>query len=82
MNRDTFIETCCKSGYCSKEQAAKYAGDRQEFTEDDFIEAFRKYNEITAPGKWHKVSVDRGQHRIKTTYRAYGMSTNYWDDWG
>ena len=82
MDRETFIKACSSGGYCSKEEAAKYAGDRQEFTEDDFIEAYRKYNKITAPGKWHTVAVDRGRNGIKTTYRAYGMSSNYWDDYG
>lgn len=42
MTRDEFLIACFSSGYCSLAQAKEYAGDRQEFTDDDFIEVHRK----------------------------------------
>lgn len=52
MTRDEFKLGCWASGYCSPSQAIEYMGDRQEFTEDDFIEAYRKYH-----GHYHTKSV-------------------------
>ena len=44
MTRDEFKLACWASGYCSPSQAVEYMGDRQEFTDDDFIEVCRKYS--------------------------------------
>lgn len=44
MTREEFLTTCYKVGYCSPMQAKEYAGERQEFTENDFIEVYRKYS--------------------------------------
>ena len=45
MNRKEFIERCSSAGYCSKKEARKYAGKRTEFSEQDFIAVYRKYEE-------------------------------------
>ena len=58
MNREEFITLCRRCGYCSKAQAERYAGDRDEFTDDDFIEAHRfgqREVERRALGKWHVI---------------------------
>ena len=44
MTREEFLTTCYQLGYCSPIQAKEYAGDRQEFTDDDFIKVHRKYS--------------------------------------
>ena len=54
MTRDEFKLGCWASGYCSPSQAVEYMGDREEFTEDDFIEVYRRYN-----GHYHTQSVTR-----------------------
>ena len=41
MNRKEFIETAAKMGYCTKNQAASYAKERDDFTERDLEEAWR-----------------------------------------
>ena len=41
MTKDEFIQMCSDCGYCSKTVARAYAKDRDEFTEEDFEEAFR-----------------------------------------
>lgn len=43
MTREEFLAACYSMGYCSPIQAREYAQDRQEFTDDDFIEVYRKY---------------------------------------
>lgn len=52
MTREEFISQCTLSGYCTKEQAAKYADDedRETFSESDFIRAYRRYNKF--PNTW------------------------------
>ena len=41
MTKDEFIQMCSDCGYCSKVVAKKYAEGKDEFTEEDFEEAFR-----------------------------------------
>ena len=42
MNRQEFINNACRMGYCTRPQAEKYCGDRETFTEDDYIGVFTK----------------------------------------
>ena len=42
MNKDEFIKNATKSGYCNKKQAEEYCKGKEVFTEDDYIEVFRK----------------------------------------
>ena len=44
MTRDEFLIACFSMGYCSPLQAKEYAGDRDEFTDEDFIKVYRKYS--------------------------------------
>ncbi len=41
MTKKEFIEQCSSLGYCSKAVAKQYAGAREQFTDNDFIEVFR-----------------------------------------
>lgn len=42
MNKEEFIISAYKLGYCTKKQAEEYCEGRETFTEDDYIEVFRK----------------------------------------
>lgn len=48
MTRKEFITMCAKAGYCDKETAETWAGDRDIFTERDFAEVWR-YAQRVAP---------------------------------
>lgn len=41
MTREEFAATCASCGYASRKFALAYAGDRDNLTEDDFIEVYR-----------------------------------------
>lgn len=41
MTKAEFIEQSASLGYCTKAIAKKYAGERDSFAEDDFVEVFR-----------------------------------------
>lgn len=41
MDKETFVKACASCGYCSRMIAREYAGDREEFTNADFEEAYR-----------------------------------------
>lgn len=59
MTRDEFLIACFKMGYCSPIQAKEYAGDRQEFTDDDFIAVYRKYENTGKARNLTKVRAKR-----------------------
>ena len=42
MTKDEFIKTACKMGYCNKKEAEQYCKDKDELTDDDYIEVYRK----------------------------------------
>ena len=48
LTKERFIELCRQGGYCTKEQAIAYAGDRTEFTVHDIVEVYRKHNKFYA----------------------------------
>lgn len=62
MTRDEFKVACFKMGYCSPKQAEEYMGERTEFTDDDFIEVYRK--------------VEGQKHRNTRTHLAGGGTTS------
>lgn len=39
--RDEFVKICQSAGYCAKQLAEEYAGERDSFTVDDYIAVFR-----------------------------------------
>lgn len=43
MTRDEFIRLAVSSGYCNKRAAREYAGERDVFTVEDFVEVSRRY---------------------------------------
>ena len=45
MTRNEFIELCTRCGYCNKKEAKAYAGDRDIFTDDDFIAVSRTHHD-------------------------------------
>lgn len=42
MTRDEFIKTACALGYCNKKVAEEYCVGKDVFTDDDYIEVWRK----------------------------------------
>ena len=44
MTKDEFIKNCKSLGYCTEEQAEKYCEDKDELTENDYVEVYRKAN--------------------------------------
>ena len=60
MKRDDFIKLCVRMGYCSKSEAEKYAENKEEFSDDDFVEVWRKANNKIAPKDLHHIGVDCG----------------------
>ena len=42
MTKAEFIKSASKMGYCTKEEAEEYCKNRDELTEDDYIEVYRK----------------------------------------
>ena len=53
MTREKFIETCVSSGYCSRRVAREYAGDREDLTDDDFVEVYRIADRLSVE-HWEK----------------------------
>ena len=52
MTRAEFIRTAVSSGYADKRTAERYAGERTEFTEADYIEVYRAADPLgDIPGK-------------------------------
>lgn len=53
MDKETFIELCSSSGYTNKTVARGYVKwtGKEEFTEDDFIEAYRSVEEVLSRKK-------------------------------
>lgn len=76
MTKKEFVKTCVESGYCSEHDALLYAGTRQEFTEEDFVEAFRyeqkleflerRSNNMTSLGKGCRTT------KKYTVYNSHG----------
>ena len=76
MNREEFIETCVRTGYCSRKIAREYAGDRDDFNEEDFIAAHR-YASMTSAERREvgqkKRPLGNGQYTTKhyTVYNGH-----------
>lgn len=72
MNRDEFIRLCVSLGYCTKKNATEYAKDRTEFSEEDFVEVYRKQERMDYL-KRREASIDtvRGH-----TTKRYGKNDN------
>lgn len=68
MNKDEFVRNAVKSGYCSKKIAEQYAEGKDELTDDDYIEVYRKAQKIERHGS-------DGLHRYG---RNGGKSTKSW----
>lgn len=43
MTPDQFARSCALMGYCPRKFAEKYTTGRDELTDDDYIEVFRRY---------------------------------------
>lgn len=70
MDRAEFVKTCKLCGYCTKEQAEKYAVGKEEFSERDFEEAYRRFQSKICDGKWRPM---RGRHKTtKHFFREVG----------
>ena len=80
MNKKEFIASCKERGYASEKEAEEYCGDRETFTDDDLINAYRKYNRIPSD-KFHMIYSHESGF-VRSTYRSYGKKSDYWDDEG
>lgn len=70
MTKDEFIKTAWKAGYCSKKIAEEYAEGKNTFTEDDFIEVFRKAE--THEHKNKGTPMGDGAYAKRSTFRDRG----------
>lgn len=72
MTKDEFAKACALAGYCSEHDALLYAGTRQEFTEVDFVEAFRyaQHLEFVERRKNNMTSIGNGCRTTKK-YKVY-----------
>ena len=41
MTKEEFVKNCCSLGYCTKITAEAYCRDKEELTDDDYIEVYR-----------------------------------------
>ena len=55
MTKDKFISQATSLGYCSKPVAILFAGERESFTEDDFIKVFRVAERRETRKKRHRI---------------------------
>ena len=74
MTKGEFIKTACKMGYCTEKQAEKYSEGKDELTEDDFIEVYRKREGERRTGT-HRYLGD-GAYTSKRYYRDGGEEGN------
>lgn len=68
MSRDEFIRLCLSMGYCTKTTAEKYAGDRENFTDEDFVEVYR-LQEHADFMKYREAAVDQVRGYTTKRYR-------------
>lgn len=74
MTKKEFIKTSCTLGYCNKDIATEYCKDKDVFTEDDYIEVYRK-----AEGQKYKSlghSLGNGTYTSKRFYHDGGSEDN------
>lgn len=73
MDKETFINKCVQSGYCSKKLAEKYCKNKDSLNDNDFIEVYRiveRDKEMSVIGdKYHRVE---GTKTTKT-YKHIGF---------
>ena len=74
MTKDEFIKNACKLGYCNKVQAEEYCKGKDTFTEDDYIEVYRKAEgqKYKSPGH----SLGNGTYTSKRFYHDGGSEDN------
>lgn len=69
MTRDQFARTCASMGYCSRKYAEEYAKGRDELTDADYIEVYRRYTE--RPCAWlDRMGMVDGAHTTKRYMHA------------
>lgn len=70
MTKEEFIKNCCSLGYCTKITAEAYCRDKEELTDDDYIEVYRLGEKIE-----RKLARDGtksyGRHGGRTTKHYY-----------
>ena len=80
MTKDKFISQATSLGYCSKPVAILFAGERESFTEDDFIKVFR----VAERRETRKKSIEHGVrkrplgHGCRTT-KQYTVYNGHYD---
>ncbi len=67
MTRAEFIRTSVSSGYADKRTAERYAGERTEFTEADYIEVYRAADPLgeIPSGKWRQYDGTKSTKRLR-----------------
>lgn len=74
MKKDEFIKNACMLGYCNKDIATEYCKDKETFTDDDYIEVYRK-----AEGQKHKPhghGLGNGSYTTRKYYRDGGLESD------
>lgn len=41
MTKEEFVKNCCSLGYCTRVTAQAYCKDKEELTDDDYVEVYR-----------------------------------------
>lgn len=74
MNRDEFVKTAYKMGYCSKEIAKEYSEGKDNLTQDDLVEVYRIAENGVYKSKGHPLG--NGGYTKKQYYRDGGSEGN------
>jgi len=69
MTKEEFVRNCIRSRYATREVAEKYAGDRTDFTDADYIEVYHIQEARRDALAGHAMGEDRFHYYqgVKTT---------------
>lgn len=73
MTKEEFIANCRSLGYCSKTTAEAYCKDKDELTDDDYIEVYRLNEKIErhASDGWHLYGINGAMGKTTKSYTVY-----------
>jgi hypothetical protein len=71
MTKDEFIQNCRSLGYCSKITAEAYCRDKEELTDDDYIQVYRIAEKIERRGSDGLHSYGKYGGKTTKTYKFY-----------
>ncbi len=74
MNRDEFVRTAYRMGYCSKKIAEEYSEGKDNLTQEDLVEVYRIAENCVYKPKGHPLG--NGAYTKKQYYRDGGSEGN------